>query len=125
MATQVKNPLEVRNVVLMHGKTQKEDSNLLALCNVNLLDGAFRVNGIRVIKNAQGQPFVSMPGRKKFKAGAEVISETTGKPEYDDIFHALTSDSRNILNAAVLNAYASAQANENAKTAAASTPKTA
>lgn len=118
MSTQVKAPIEVRNVVLMKGKTQKEDSNLLALCNVNLLDGAFRINGIRVIKNAEGQPFVSMPGRKKFKEGKEVISEKTGKPEYDDIFHPLTADSRNILQTAVLNAYAAAQANENAKNAA-------
>ena len=115
---QVTTPLEVKNVVLMKGKTQKADSNLLALCNVNLLDGQFRINGIRIIKNAEGQPFVSMPGRKKFKNGAEVISEKTGKPEYDDIFHALKPDSRNVLNAAVLNAYAAAQANENAKTAA-------
>jgi len=114
----IAKPLEVRNVVLMKGKTQQADSNLLALCNVNLLDGTFRINGIRVIKNSEGQPFVSMPGRKKFKNGAEVISEKTGKPEYDDIFHALTSDSRNVLNAAVLNAYAAEQANANAKVAA-------
>ena len=118
MSTNIKIPLEVRNVVLMAGKTQKGDSNLLALCNVNLLDGQFRINGIRVIKNAEGQPFVSMPGRKKFKNGAEVISDKTGKPEYDDIFHPLTSDSRNILQAQVLNAYAAAVANESAKNAA-------
>lgn len=117
MAT-ITKPMEVRNVVLMKGKTQDANSNLLALCNVNLLDGQFRINGLRVIRNAEGQPFVSMPGRKKFKAGEEVISEKTGKPEYDDIFHALTSDSRNVLNAAVLNAYASEQANANAKAAA-------
>ncbi|HLD91485.1 MAG TPA: septation protein SpoVG family protein [Patescibacteria group bacterium] len=118
MSTQIKEPIEVKNVVLMKNKTQKADSNLLALCSVNLLDGAFRVNGIRVIQGEKGT-FVSMPGRKKFKAGAEVISEKTGKPEYDDIFHALTADARNVLNAAVMNAYNAVQATANATATAA------
>lgn len=139
--------VEVRNIVLMKDRKNPDGSpsNLLAMCNLRLA-GDYQVNGLRVIKGSNG-PFVSMPGRMKTKRvekgeqylaridkdGTEVfetaektgyfpaVNPETGRVEYDDIFHASTTDSHNVLQAAVLNAYAAAKAQEAAKDASGDT----
>lgn len=119
MSTTVKTELEVKNVTLL--KPRKNDdgttSNLLAYANVHLLDGKFRVNGLRVINGKNG-PFVAMPGKAKKKDGQPVVDEH-GNAQYDDTFHALDRDSHNVLQTAVLNAFLAAKAQENAKAAVA------
>jgi DNA-binding cell septation regulator SpoVG len=101
-------------------KKPKEGSNLLGFATINLLDGQFAVENVRVVKNSEGHPFVAMPGRKKMKDGKDVISEKTGKPEYDDIAHANTAEFRSLIHTAVLNAYAAAVAQSKANEAAGS-----
>ena len=115
MSTTVKELVTARvNLV----KNPKEGSNLLGFATINLLDGAFAVENVRVVKNGEGKPFVAMPGRKKMKDGKEVTSEKTGKVEYEDIAHANTAEMRTLIHTAVLNAYAAAVAQSKADAAA-------
>lgn len=118
MSTTVHTALEVKNVTLLSPRKNEDGStsNLLAYANVHLLDGKFRVNGLRVINGKNG-PFVAMPGKAKKKDGKPVIDENTGQQLYDDTFHALDKDSHNVLQTAVLNAFLAAKAQANAKAA--------
>ena len=91
--------VQVRNVVL-----QKDKGNLLALANITVENGLYAAEGLRIIKNKDGQPFVSMPSRKRMKAGVAVKDEA-GKDTYQDLFHPTSKEARDVLSAAVLHAY--------------------
>lgn len=119
MNTTVQVPFEVRNVTILPKRINEDGStsNLLAYANLDLLDGAFAVEGLRVIDGKNG-PFVAMPGKaKKTKDGKPVIDENTGKQVYDDLFHARNKNMHNVLQTAVLNAFLAAKAQANAKAA--------
>lgn len=69
-------------------------SKTKAIASANI-GGAFAIHGIKVIDSDKGL-FVQMP---------QSSFEKEGKKKYSDIFHPITADSRNELNAAVLEAY--------------------
>lgn len=71
-----------------------EDSKVKAIASANI-GGAFAIHGIKVIDSEKGL-FVQMP---------QSSFEKDGKKKYSDIFHPITADSRNELNAQVLEAY--------------------
>ena len=70
------------------------DSKLLARASVTI-GGTFAVHGLRIYDSDKG-PWVQMPQQSY---------EKDGKKEYSDIFHAVTSDGRNAIQNAVLQAY--------------------
>ncbi len=72
----------------------REGSKVKAIASANI-GGAFAVHGIKVIESDKGL-FAQMP---------QSSYEKDGKKQYNDIFHPITADSRNELNAAVLEAY--------------------
>lgn len=71
-----------------------EDSKVKAIASANI-GGAFAIHGIKVIDSEKGL-FVQMP---------QTSYEKDGKKQYNDIFHPITADSRNELNAEILAAY--------------------
>jgi DNA-binding cell septation regulator SpoVG len=125
-------------------KNIKEGSNLLAFATLKVADGAFAVENVRILKNAQGEPFVALPGRAKtelVKKGdrhmaknqetgnvSEVVCQkegwypvydkASGKAVYEDNFHPNTTEGRQHLNSVVLTAYAAAVAQAKANAAA-------
>ena len=68
----------------------KEDESVRASASLTI-GGAFAVHGIKVINGEKGE-FVSMPSYK-------------GQNGYKDIFHAVTAEAREQMNAAVMKAY--------------------
>ncbi len=71
-----------------------EGSKVKAIASATI-GGAFAIHGIKVIDSEKGL-FVQMPQNSY---------EKDGKKQYNDIFHPITSDSRNDFNNAVLSAY--------------------
>lgn len=71
-----------------------EGSKVKAIASANI-GSEFAIHGIKVIDSEKGL-FVQMP---------QSSYEKDGKRKYSDIFHPITADSRNELNAAVLEAY--------------------
>ncbi len=72
--------------------TPKEDARLKAYASLTL-DGVFVVRGLKIIEGKTGRLFVAMPSRKR--------------PDgtYQDMVHPITSQCRNVLEQAVLDAY--------------------
>lgn len=71
-----------------------DGSKIKAIASANI-GGAFAIHGIKVIDSEKGL-FIQMP---------QSSYEKDGKRKYSDIFHPITADSRNELNASVLEAY--------------------
>lgn len=69
-------------------------SKVRAIASANIGDG-FAIHGLRVMDSEKGL-YVSMPSRSYQK---------NGKIEYSEVFHPLTSEARQELNGAVLEAY--------------------
>jgi stage V sporulation protein G len=74
-----------------------EDDNVRASASLTI-GGAFAVHGIKIVSGTKGD-FVSMPS---YKSG----------DGYRDIFHAITADDRERMNAAVMQAYEQMLADE-------------
>ena len=72
----------------------QEDSKIKAYASANIA-GAFAIHGLKVIDSSKGL-FVQMPQDSYTK---------NGEKKYSDIFHAITADARNEINAAVLKSY--------------------
>ena len=70
------------------------DTNVKAIASLSI-GNAFALHGIKVIDSSKGL-FVSMPKNKY---------TYNGETKYEDIFHPITADARNMLNEAVLKAY--------------------
>jgi DNA-binding cell septation regulator SpoVG len=104
-----------------------EKNSLLAYVNLAVKTehfGTIQLNGFRVMKNAENQPFVSPAGKPKVKDGKPVLNEKTGKQEYSDFYHAITTEGRQLLHSAILTAFSAEVANQQAKAALESqTPK--
>jgi stage V sporulation protein G len=69
----------------------KEDESIRASASLTI-GGAFAVHGVKVTRSQSKGDFVSMPSYKKGE-------------EYKDIFHAVTKEAREAMNAAVMQAY--------------------
>lgn len=69
----------------------KDESRLKAVASITI-DDAFVVHDIKILEGIEGC-YVAMPSRK------------TPNGEYKDIAHPLNTETRNMITAAVLNAY--------------------
>ena len=72
----------------------QEDSKIKAYASANIA-GAFAIHGLKVIDSSKGL-FVQMP---------QSVYTKDGEKKYSDIFHSITADARNEINAAVLKSY--------------------
>ena len=77
----------------------KDDDNIRATASLTI-GGAFAVHGVKVIRSKDKGDFVSMPSYKKGE-------------EYKDIFHAVTKEAREQINAVVMKAYEQKLAEQN------------
>jgi len=94
---QAQNPPSIR--VGVNWLNPKDDGNIRATANLTI-GGAFAVHGVKVIRSKDKGDFVSMPSYKKGE-------------EYKDIFHAVTKEAREQINAAVMKAYEQKLAEQN------------
>lgn len=89
-------------------KERKEGSDLLGFANITLGNNFMEVKGFRIRKNQNGI-FVSPPSKAKTKDGKveKWTDPETGeeKDSYEQVARTLCDDAKNILHAAVLNAY--------------------
>ena len=80
--------IEARNMKLLDNRTD----NLMAVCDLNL-GGDFAIQGVRVVKGKEGQPFVSLPS----------YQDRNG--DYHEVAHPVTAQAREVTNRVVLKEY--------------------
>ena len=95
-----KNPLKI--TARIDKIIDKSDGNLKAIASINIGD-KFAVHGFRILESQNGL-FVSMPN-SSYKDGE-------GKTQYNDTFHPITKESREVLIREIKKAYEQALENK-------------